>query len=95
VGAHWPGDILVGSALGIWCGLIASRLMAHVKNQYLTPTSLIPRIIAVAGIVELYILQTTVLDFPHNQLLQYLGSALVLITLLAFVMRQNKPQSNV
>jgi hypothetical protein len=27
--------------------------------------------------------------------LQYLGSALVLITLLAFVMRQNKPQSDV
>ncbi len=69
--------------------------MNHVNGQRLTPTSLIPRIIAVAGILELYILQTTVLDFPHNQLLQYLGSALVLITLLVFVMRQNKPQSNV
>lgn len=95
VGAHWPGDILVGSALGIWCGLIASRLMNQVKYQHLTPTSLIPRIIAVAGILELYVLQTTVLDFPHNQVLQYLGSALVLITLLVFVMRQNKPQTNV
>lgn len=95
VGAHWPGDILVGSALGIWCGLIASHITTRLKSAHLIPTSLIPRIIAVAGLVELYVLQTSVLDFPHNQLLQYLGSALVLVTLLLFVLRQNKPKSNV
>lgn len=95
VGAHWPGDVLVGSALGIWCGLLASHFAGLLGQQQLAPTSLIPRIIAVAGILELYILQTKVLDFPHNQLLQHLGSALVVITLLLFVLRQNKPQANV
>ncbi len=92
VGAHWPGDVLVGSALGIWCGLIASRLVLKMKDAQLLPTSPIPRAIALAGFAELYILQTRVLDFPHNQALQYIGSAIVLITLILFVLRQNKPQ---
>ncbi len=95
VGAHWPGDILVGSALGIWCGLFASQIILHFKDRQFQATSPIPRLIALAGIGELYVLQTTVLDFPHNQLLQHLGSALVLITLILFVLKQNKPQSNV
>lgn len=92
VGAHWPGDVLFGSALGIWCGLITSRLVVYVTDIQLKPTSLIPRIIAIAGVAELFILQTTVLDFPHNQALQHIGSAIVVITLILFVLRQNKPQ---
>jgi membrane-associated phospholipid phosphatase len=95
VGAHWPGDILVGSALGLWCGLIASYFIFKLKNQSLALTSPLPRVIALGGILELYVLQTTVLDFPHNQVLQYIGSAFVLMTLLLFVLRQNKPQSYV
>ena len=95
VGAHWPGDVLVGSALGIWCGLIASRWVLRIKDNKLRPTSSIARVIAVAGFGVLYVLQTRVLDFTHNQALQYVGSAIVLITLVLFVLRQNKPQYNV
>jgi membrane-associated phospholipid phosphatase len=95
VGAHWPGDILVGSALGIWCGLLATKISSYFKEGQFQATSLIPRFIAIAGIGELYVLQTTVLDFPHNQLLQHIGSALVFITLILFVLKQNKPQANV
>ena len=95
VGAHWPGDVLVGSALGIWCGLIASRWVLRIKDHQLSPTSLIARVIAVAGFGVLYVLQTRVLDFHHNQALQYIGSVIVLITLVLFVLRQNKPQNYV
>ena len=95
VGAHWPGDVLVGSALGIWCGLIASRWALSIRDAQLSPTNLVPRVIAIAGFAVLYVLQTTVLDFPHNQLLQYIGSAILVITLVLFVLRQNKPQADV
>jgi hypothetical protein len=49
----------------------------------------------VAGFGVLYVLQTRVLDFHHNQALQYIGSVIVLITLVLFVLRQNKPQNYV
>lgn len=90
IGAHWLTDVLVGAGLGLWCGLIGAQLANLLPNKQLSPRSPWPRLIAVGGLVSLYILLSQTLDHPHNMPLQYACVALVLITLLLFLQQQTR-----
>jgi 4-amino-4-deoxy-L-arabinose transferase-like glycosyltransferase len=90
IGAHWLTDVLVGSGLGIWCGLIGAKLASLLPNKQLSPRSSWPRLIAIGGLASLYVLLNETLDHPLNMPLQYAGIALVLLTLVLFLQQQSR-----
>jgi membrane-associated phospholipid phosphatase len=90
IGAHWLTDVLVGAGLGIWCGLIGAKLASLLPNKQLSPRSPWPRVIAIGGLVSLYVLLNETLDHPLNMPLQYAGIALVLLTLVLFLQQQSR-----
>ena len=88
VGAHWLTDVLVGASLGIWCGMIGAFLSKYIPDSRLSPTDLWPRIISGIGIICLYMLLTTAIDFDINKPLQYGCALLITLTLIAFTKLQ-------
>lgn len=90
IGAHWLTDVLVGSGLGMWCGLIGAQLASLLSTKQLLPRSIWPRIVALGGLVCLYILLFKTLDHPLNLPLQYAGIALILLTLVLFIQQQSR-----
>lgn len=87
VGAHWPGDVAAGVALGLLCGLLGNVLLDHVDMDRLAarrwPTALLAAVIAAAA----YVLLTDFLDFEENIPAQRALAALALGSLGAWVWR--------
>lgn len=90
IGAHWLTDVLVGSGLGMWCGLIGAQLASILTTKQLSPRSIWSRMIAVGGVGCLYVLLYKTLDHPLNLPLQYAGIALILLTLIIFTQQQSR-----
>ncbi len=88
VGAHWPGDVAVGMALGLLAGLLGTRLLARMDSAHLRPTAWSLRLVAVLLVACLVALLADAQDFEENLPLQYLLAAVVAGSLLAFG-RQN------
>ena len=88
VGAHWPGDVLVGMSLGLLAGMLGSRLLARMGTQHLRPRSWSLRLIALLMVVTVYTLVTEVQDFEENRPMQWVLALVVAASLLVFV-RQN------
>ena len=88
VGAHWPGDVLVGMSLGLLAGMLGSRLLARMGTQHLRPRSWSLRLIALLLVVTVYTLVTEVQDFEENRPVQWVLALVVVASLLVFV-RQN------
>ncbi len=88
VGAHWPGDVAVGMALGLLAGLLGTRLLARMGSAHLKPTAWSLRLVAVLLVATLVALLTEAQDFEENLPLQYLLAAVVAGSLFAFG-RQN------
>lgn len=80
VGAHWPQDVLVGSALGIISGLIGAILIEKVPEHLFSISAWPFKIVSLASAISLYILITDTLDFQLNKPVQMLLAALILIT---------------
>lgn len=95
VGAHWPEDVLVGSALGYLCGLSAANLATRVPMKYLQLNQWPAALIAFFSLVTAYILLTQTLDFKLNQSTQYALVGLILITWLMGLVRLRKNSINV
>lgn len=87
VGAHWPGDVVVGAALGLWCGLWAQSLLARVPATWLRPQHWSLRLVAVLMLAAAYNLCVEALDFAENQAMQYLLAALIALSLAVFARR--------
>jgi membrane-associated phospholipid phosphatase len=88
VGAHWPGDVVVGASLGLLAGMLGTRLMARMPDKHLLPTAWSLRVVAALLVATLITMLVETQDFEENQPLQYLLAAVVLVSLLAFA-RQN------
>jgi membrane-associated phospholipid phosphatase len=85
VGAHWPADVSVGTALGIFSGLIGAWLCGFIKEQYLQPQSWLLRGVAVFGLYCLYVLASDAMGFVINKPYQYVLAAFLGLCLLVFV----------
>lgn len=87
VGAHWPGDVAVGMALGLWCGMLGNALLLRVDLARMAarrwPTVLLAGLIATSAYVQL----TDFLDFEENIPVQRLLAAVALVCLLALARR--------
>ena len=88
VGAHWPGDVVVGMSLGLLAGLLGTRLLARMGDQHLQPTSWSLRLVAGLLVATVYALLTETQDFDENQPLQGVLALVTAGSLVAFA-RQN------
>jgi len=87
VGAHWPGDVAVGMALGWWSGLLGNRVLAYVPQAWSDSSHWALRCVAVLVAAAVFVLCTDALDFAENQPLQWVLAALAACVLVLFVVR--------
>jgi membrane-associated phospholipid phosphatase len=88
VGAHWLTDVLAGAGVGMWCGLLGAMLGQHISDSRLSPKSLWPRVIAIAGALSIYVHLTQIMDHELNLPLQYASIAIIALTLILFIKAQ-------
>ncbi|MGQ0711852.1 MAG: phosphatase PAP2 family protein [Rhodoferax sp.] len=82
VGAHWPGDVAVGAALGLLSGLLGQHLLARVPAPWLRPRSWAAGAVAALMLAAAYNLSVEALDFAENQGVQWALAALIGASLL-------------
>jgi hypothetical protein len=87
VGAHWPGDVLVGMALGLWSGLLGNALLQALPATAFTTQSWSLRALALLMAFAVYTLWNEPQDFAENLPFQRLLAVLALASLCAFAMR--------
>jgi hypothetical protein len=87
VGAHWPGDVAVGTSLGLLSGLLGNVLLATVPTRCFDARHWTLRLLALLVLGAVYFLLTEELDFAENQPLQWLVAGVALLSLLAFARR--------
>jgi membrane-associated phospholipid phosphatase len=71
VGAHWPADVAVGAALGVFSGLVGSRLSELIPAHSLLPQSWWVRSLACVATIAVYVLATDNMGFEQNLVWQY------------------------
>lgn len=84
VGAHWPGDVVVGLSLGLLAGMLGTRLLARMGTQHLQPTAWSLRLVALLLVATVYALLTEAQDFDENQPLQVVLALVTAGSLVAF-----------
>ncbi len=84
VGAHWPGDVLAGAALGLIAGALGHTLWRRLSPAWFRPTGLPQWVLALLLGATLYTLWTEPLDFAENRVLQQGLMVLVGLSLMAF-----------
>jgi membrane-associated phospholipid phosphatase len=84
VGAHWPGDVAVGAALGLLSGMLGHLLLIRLNPKHLQPTAWSLRLVAALLCLALYHLLAEELDFAENLPLQYALALVVVGSLMAF-----------
>jgi membrane-associated phospholipid phosphatase len=90
VGAHWPGDVAVGTCLGLLAGMLGNVLLAAVPPRWFAPSHWSVRLMAALVLGAVYFLLTEELDFAENLPLQYLVAGVALVSVVAFAMRSAK-----
>ena len=93
VGAHWPGDVAVGAALGLLSGMLGHLLWLRMPQSWWSPTGWPLRTVALLQAVAVYHLLTEELDFAENLPLQYVLSVIVVVSLLLFARQSLRKQA--
>ena len=88
VGAHWLTDVLAGAGVGMWCGMLGAVLAGFIPNAQLLPTKIMPRLIAIAGALSIYMHLTQIMDLELNLPLQYASISVITLTLVFFIKAQ-------
>ncbi len=87
VGAHWPADVAVGAALGLWCGLSGAWLSHKLPGRWQQVDSWLTRALALLGFYSAYVLLSDEMGFVQNLPFQYLLAAFLGANLLVFARR--------
>ena len=93
VGAHWPADVCAGAAIGLFSGIAGARLTQSIPARALLPQAWLMRIISTAGLVGVYILLTTTIDFPQTKPVQWVAAAIASVSIAWFTWRSFGPQN--
>lgn len=88
VGAHWPGDVVVGASLGMLSGMLGHALWQRIPPHWMSPVSVASRVLAALLLLAGYHLLAEELDFAENRPWQILLALVLGISLAAFI-RQN------
>ncbi len=65
VGAHWPGDVAVGMAMGLLSGMLGHLLLQRVPHGWMQPAGWPLRVVAVLQVLAVYHLLTEELDLSY------------------------------
>ena len=84
VGAHWPADVAVGAALGLFSGVIGAWMCRMIRPQYLRPQSWLVRAAAVFGLYCMHVLLNDAMGFAQNMPVQYVLAAFLALNLTLF-----------
>jgi membrane-associated phospholipid phosphatase len=87
VGAHWPGDVAVGTSLGLLSGLLGYQVWIRLPDKQFAPWAWGSRIAAVLVALSIYHLLTEELDFAENHVAQMVLAVLAGASLLAYLWR--------
>ena len=77
----------------MWCGMLGALLALRVPQSQLIPRAIWSRLIALGGIVAIYVHITQIMDLELNLPLQYASIAIIGITLIFFIRAQFTPSS--
>jgi len=91
VGAHWPADVCAGAAIGLFSGIAGARLAQTIPARALVPQAWLMRIISSAGVVGVFILLTTTIDFPQTKPVQWVAAAIASVSIAWFTWRSFTP----
>ncbi len=87
VGAHWPGDVAVGAALGLLCGMWGQSLLAKISAAQCAPQSWGLRAVAGLMLLALYHVVVEELDFSENAPFQIVLAVVLVVSLAVFAWR--------
>ena len=87
VGAHWPGDVAVGTSLGLLSGMLGQWLLVRLKPKHLLPTAWSLRLVAVLLLAAVYHLLAEELDFEENHFMQGVLAVVAMVSLVAFAIQ--------
>ncbi len=93
VGAHWPGDVVVGACLGVLAGLLGNLLWCRLGAEYGQARGWRLRTVAVLLAATIYVMLDAPVDFAENTPLQQALAVLVVGVLLVFARRQRGTDS--
>lgn len=94
LGAHWPGDVLVGAALGLWAAAVGQLLFTRLGSAFTDPRNWRMRALAATLGLCLWQLLDAPLDYDENRAPQKVLAALVGLVLLRFTYQQRRGQAN-
>ncbi len=87
VGAHWPEDVLIGTTLGVICGICGAGLTTQFKTAQLEMGKPLFWVLIIGSIICSYVLVFKKLDFNLNQTIQYVLFAIITFTWLTIFIR--------
>ena len=87
VGAHWPGDVAVGAALGLLSGLLGQFLLVRLPPSFVRADGWALRGLALLMAAAAYNLHVEALDFAENEVVQDALALLIVAVLLLFGVR--------
>lgn len=87
VGAHWPGDVAVGMALGLWAGLLGNVVLTQLPARCWEVRHWSLRGVALLVAAAVYVLVTDQIDFDENLPAQSVLAVLASLVLLLFASR--------
>lgn len=91
LGAHWPGDVVVGACLGVWAAAAGHLVWRRLGPGVFAPKGWPLRILAAALALTVLQLLDAPLDYEESQLPQTVLAVLVVLVLLRFVRQQHTP----
>jgi membrane-associated phospholipid phosphatase len=87
VGAHWPGDVVAGAAIGLIAGALGYAMWLRLNPAWFRPTGMAQWVLASMLAATFYTLGTEPIDFAENRVLQQGLMVLVALSLLGFAGR--------
>jgi len=90
LGAHWPGDVVVGACLGAWAAAIGHLLLLRLGPQVLAPRGWQMRVLAAVLALTLYPLVEAPLDYEESRQPQYVLALVLVWVLLRFARQQRR-----
>lgn len=85
VGAHWPGDVVVGTSLGLLSGLLGHQVWIRLSERQFAPNAKGMQVAAVLVALSVYHLVTEELDFAENHVHQQVLTVVAVLSLLGYV----------
>ncbi len=90
LGAHWPGDVVVGACLGVWAAAIGHLLWRRIGPGVLAPKGWQMRLLAAVMALALYQMLDAPLDYDESRQAQHALAIVLVLVLLRFGRQQRK-----